>query len=67
MLYVRIPLPLLAHRNVHCLQNQTEEAAALKAYGAQSGKSALSPTGSKVYDAYTAITNALGFNSANFA
>ena len=57
----------LVHRTVNCLQNVTDETAALKAYGAQSGKAALSPTGSKVYDAYTAITNALGFNSANFA
>merc|ERR1712130_128815 len=46
--------------------NATEELAALRAYGNQSGKQGLAPAGSRLYDAYTAITNALGFNSANY-
>lgn len=36
---------------------------ALRAYGYQSGKSALGPAGQALYSAYEAITNFLGFTS----
>ena len=50
---------MLVSSRVPFLQDTPAIRAALQAYGYQQGKSALSPVGQKVYDAYTGLTNAL--------
>jgi hypothetical protein len=49
------------------MQDTNNEVTALKAYGEQIGTEGLAPAGVKLYNAYTALTNALGFNSADYS